>query len=575
MKKEKLKKMTGLLLTSALLLCMTGCGGTDAPSSASGSAESKSSAESSAPETETETGSESAGAEAESGDTQKLTIAIVQSPNVENYDTNYLTTKIEEDLNVDIEFDILPADANDAKTKLSVQANGGGEMPDIIMMGLTSTEIVQYGQAGVFIDLKDYIADSSLMPNLNAIREEHPEDMETIMKAITSPDGGVYSLFDWRPEDWNQTPFRCWINKTWLENLHLDMPATTEEFKAVMEAFATQDPNGNGIQDEIALTGSNALWGGYTPNFLINSFVFYNGGLALDEKDGSTVIAPFISDGWRDALAYMNELCEMGALDPAMFTMDATMCQGLLDQDPNVVGCVCAGGWGYWNGGLDSENFKEFDLLGPLKGPEGVAYGLQYTYSPGRIFFVTRSCEDPELAMAVGDWFYQLEHSLIPRYGEEGVDWSIDEADTSTRTALYASEGYECKIAILDNIWGSVQNKMWQGVGPQYVHADFFRGRDSLAKGDDTRDGDFRAKGYALYGDAHPALLPELMYTQEEVEAIAEIQTNIMSYVDGQLAEFVTGNRSLDEWDQYLADIEAMGLQEWLDVAQQAYDRMK
>lgn len=336
-------------------------------------------------------------------------------------------------------------------------------MPDIIMMALGGSEILQYGHTGVFLDLKDYLNDSSITPNFNTIKEENPEDMEAILKAITSPDGGIYSLFDWRPEEWNFTPFRCWINKTWLDNLGLEMPTTTDEFAKVMEAFATQDPNGNGVQDEIPLTGSDAIWGGYTPNFLINSFVFYNGGLALGD-DEKTVVAPFVSDGWRDALTYMKELCDMGALDPAMFTMDATMCQALLDQDPNVVGCVCAGGWGYWNGGLDSPNFQDFELLAPLEGPEGLDYALYYNFDPGKIFFITRSCEDPELAMAVGDWFLKRENSLSVRYGEEGVDWSLEEADTSTRAALYAAEGYDCNLAILDNIWGSMQNKMWQAV---------------------------------------------------------------------------------------------------------------
>ena len=31
--------------------------------------------------------------------------------------------------------------------------------------------------------------------------------------------------------------------KTWLDNLGLETPTTTDELKAVLEAFATQDPN--------------------------------------------------------------------------------------------------------------------------------------------------------------------------------------------------------------------------------------------------------------------------------------------------------------------------------------------
>lgn len=512
-----------------------------------------------------------------SGETRKITIALQQNTLVEDYETNYMTQKIEEDLNIEIEFMFLPADSNDAKTKISLMANGTGDMPDVIMMNMTGTEVAQYGAAGVFLPLEEYLADASLMPNINALKEEYPEDMDVILPAITSPDGHIYSLFGWFPEDWNYVPFRCWINKTWLDNLKLEIPTTTEEFMAVMEAFATRDPNGNGIQDEIPFTGSDKIWGGYSPYFLINAFVFYNGntqngGLALGE-DGK-VMAPFTTSEWLEAVKYMHEMCSNGLLDPAIFTMDEAAMRALLDSPTNIVGCTCAGGWGYWSGGLDNENFKDFVMLPPLKGPEGTAYAAAFEYTPNRCFYVTKNCQDPEFAMTVADWFFQNENSLTVRNGEQGVDWSIDEADTSTRTALFASQGYDCTLAILNDVWGVVQNKMWKDVDLRYNNIKYSRGKDAMIIDNDTRNADYRAQSYSIYSDAHPKLLPNLVYTEEESKAISEAQTNITDYVKNQLAEFVTGNKSLEEWDSYLEELDKMGLQKWLDTAQTAYERM-
>lgn len=505
-----------------------------------------------------------------------LTIALPQNANVENYDTNYLTQLLEKECNVDIQFMLLPTSLEDAKSKLALMASSGEKLPDVVCMQLTNLEVAEYGSKGVFQALNDYIGDASKTPNFNAIDEE---TRNAIVQAITSPDGNIYTLADYSPEDYNLTPYRCWINKTWLDNLGLETPTTTDELKAVLEAFATQDPNGNGIQDEIPLTGAtSAVWGGFTPYYLMNSFIFYNAnmannGLALD-ADGKTVIAPFTTDEWKQGLEYMNSLSEEGLLDPSMFTMDSTQFTAMLDQNPNTVGCVCAGGWGYWTGSLDSENFQDFELLAPLAGPEGTAYAATYQYTPNLYWNVTKDCEDVDLAMQAGDLLYRQDVSYTTRYGEENVDWSTDEAVTSEKVGLYQDMlGIPCKIAILDNQWSKVQNKHWYGACPHYLSTDDYRGLDSMQNGDDNRNAVLRSTSYSMYYEAHPQLMPSLNYTEEEAEGISGIATDVTTYVSSSMAEFITGNRPLSDWDNYLEELDNMGLQQMIEKAQAAYDR--
>ncbi|MDY3917922.1 MAG: hypothetical protein SOZ59_02825 [Candidatus Limivivens sp.] len=523
-------------------------------------------------------GSVSFGTTAGAEEAKVLTIAIPQNANVENYDTNYLTQMIEEGCGVDLQFLMLPTAIEDAKSKLALMASSGEKMPDVVCMQLTSLEVAEYGSKGIFLPMNDYLGNAELTPNFNSIDEE---GKNSILTAVTSPDGNIYTLADWSPEDFNMTPYRCWINKTWLDNLGLEVPTTTEELKAVCEAFASQDPNGNGTNDEIAITGCGptAAWGCFTPYYLMNSYIFYNGdmannGLSLDE-DGKTVIAPFTTDQYKAGLEYMNSLCEEGLLDPSMFTMDATQFTALLDQNPNIVGCVCVGGWGYWTGGLDSENFQDYVLLPPLEGPEGVSYAATFEYCPNFFYNITKDCGDPELAMKVGDFFYQKNVSYTTRYGEENVDWSTDEAITSEKVGLYEDMlGIPCKIAILDNQWSKVQNKHWYAQCPHYLSADDYRGLDSMQNGDDNRNAVLRSTSYDMYYDAHPELMPTLVYTAEEAEEISGIATDVKTYVSSSLAEFITGNRPLSDWDNYVEELNNMGLQQLLETAQTAYDRM-
>lgn len=514
----------------------------------------------------------------ETTEPEVLTIAIQQDANVEDYETNFQTQLIEEGCNVKLEFQLLPTSDEDAKTKLALMISSGEKLPDVICMELSNLEVFEYGTKGVFLPMNDYLYDAEKMPYFNSIPEQ---DLHSILEAITSPDGNIYTLTNWSPEDWKMTPYRCWINQTWLDTLGLEVPTTTDELLEVCRAFATQDPNGNGTNDEIPITGStpNFVWGGFTPYFLMNSFVFYNGneannGLALGD-DGKTVIAPFVTEQWKAGLEYMNTLCQEGLLDPSMFTMDSTQFTALLDQAPNRIGCVCAGGWGYWTNGLDSENFSDFQLLSPLQGPDGIAYAATSVFTPPYYWNVTKDCENMDLAMRVADIFYRKDVSYTSRYGEEGVDWSTDEADTSQKIGLYQELlGIPCRVAVLQEQWGKVQNKHWYTECPRYLGLEDYRGLDSMQKGDDNRDAIFRTTSYQIYVDAHPELLPTLNYTSEEAEQISSIAADVTTYVSNSLAEFVTGNRPLSDWDSYLSDLDNMGLPQLLEISQTAYDRM-
>ena len=87
------------------------------------------------------------------------------------------------------------------------------------------------------------------------------------------------------------------------------------------------------------------------------------------------------------------------------------------------------------------------------------------------------------------------------------------------------------------------------------------------------------AKNYEWYVPRHPEnVLPPLYYTVNEVEEIQEAIINIPPYVTQTLAEFVTGARDPNsdaDWNQYLAELENMGLSRWLEIAQDAYNRTK
>ena len=68
-------------------------------------------------------------------------------------------------------------------------------------------------------------------------------------------------------------------------------------------------------------------------------------------------------------------------------------------------------------------------------------------------------------------------------------------------------------------------------------------------------------------------LLPAVSLTDEESETARSPLADIQTYVDENVAKFINGTRSLDEFEIFVSDIENMGIQDIIDVYQTAYER--
>ena len=58
----------------------------------------------------------------------------------------------------------------------------------------------------------------------------------------------------------------------------------------------------------------------------------------------------------------------------------------------------------------------------------------------------------------------------------------------------------------------------------------------------------------------------------EEATTFAQYYSNILTYATENIAKFITGARSLDEFDDYVADIESMGIDKCVACWQSAVD---
>jgi putative aldouronate transport system substrate-binding protein len=113
-----------------------------------------------------------------------------------------------------------------------------------------------------------------------------------------------------------------------------------------------------------------------------------------------------------------------------------------------------------------------------------------------------------------------------------------------------------------------VKYVVWPGGGyPNIVRQKYFKGAEGLPESVEA------AEKFSKFFPKE--IWPSFSYTPEESERIAALEADINSYVNEMQAKFVSGKASFDEWDQYVATFKKMGLDEYMKIYTDAYNRYK
>ncbi len=496
-----------------------------------------------------------------------LSVLVIQDTNIEDMETNAYTLKLEEEVNLDLSFEYLPA-GTDAKQRLALMISGGETLPDVFCFNLTPIETYSYGTQGYLMPLDDLVEEVGYYSK----QYFESEEGQSIMQWVYSPDGKIYGMPRICQEIGNDYDHRMWINKTWLDTLGLDIPTTTDEYYEVLKAFKEQDPNGNGIADEIPLMGNTDGWNQNVWKTLPYAFVFLNDNFdyLIPGDDGKLTVS-FIQPEFRDALEYMNKLCTEGLLDPLTFTQKQTEFKTVIEnEDIQLLGSMCAGSMSVYQ--VQSVRKQDMTHMAPLTGPDGVCYtSFRGTTIPDAFGFISKDCSDPVAAYAMFDYMYTREMSMHARYGEKDVDWKEPEEGA---IGMYESMGWEPCMEYINSIWGTLQNKQWSENHPSLRTYDMPGGQ--VWNGDPYDSQYMTAQAVPDYVDKVPdEIVLRLIYTQEEADSIAEFQANRDTMLTEAVAAFITGARPLSDWDNFVAEMNALGLDNFLSVAQTAYDRMQ
>ena len=506
-----------------------------------------------------------------------MTAFIPTSSLVDDWQDNDFVRYLEEKTNVFLELETAPDGAEAMQKRNLLLASG--DYPEIFITGFSKSEQQFYGSQGVFLPLNDLIAEYGV--NTRKAFADYP----LVEENMTMLDGTIYSLPDINDCFHCAYSQKMWIYQPWLDKLGLEMPATTEEFKDVLIAFRDRDPNGNGIQDEIPLSGAVSGYGTGVDGFIMNAFVYSHGNLAeggasnneLAERGSRIFIkngiitAAFAEPGWREGLRYMNDLYNERLLSGDAFIQDRSQYLQL-GENPDVV-LMGAGSAGH-NGVFtqfysESGRWLDYKVVPALEGPDGTRVSrYNPVYGVGE-WTITDRAAYPEAAFRLGDAFYEPDLMLHSTYGREGIEW------------VWAQPG-EIGINGRQAVWKALvgygdggRSSWWHQRGPQVRSRDFrlgeVRGDDSLLSVilyEETRD------KMAPYKVDSEMLLPPLAFNEDVSVEIVDFESTLTNYVNEMIARFIIGDADINtEWDDYLAELDNIGLPRYIELIQEAYDK--
>lgn len=289
-------------------------------------------------------------------------------------------------------------------------------------------------------------------------------------------------------------------------------------------------------------------------------------GAAYDyiQKDGKVVFGP-IEPGFKDFLTEMNKWYEEGLLDPNYLTSDKKA------RDAAVTTGQAGALWGAVGGGIGKymeaaqATDPDFELVGApsptLDGTSTPMSGYKADYAGLSGMAITSNCKNVELAVKFLDYGYSEEGNMLYNFGTEGVSYEMQDGKpvytsliTNNPDGLTMAQAMSYYIGASHMGGGFVQDLDYYN---QYLARQ--QQRDAVKTWSET--------------DAANTLIPPIALTAEESAECGSIDTDIWTLVDENVAAFIAGERSIDEFDDFVEEVKSLDVDRAIEIKQAALDR--
>lgn len=500
-------------------------------------------------------------------ETVTLTGLISYPPNTEP-DPNQRTIfkRLQEQTNVEIDWTAIPSDQ--WADKISLNMSDPNKLTDFVFSaGFSDSNLLKYGEFGAIIPLEEYI--DNYMPNLKSVLDKYPE----YRVMCTDVNGHIWSLPWIEQLGSDKTAIQTigdmsFINKKWLDFLGLEIPETVDEFEEVLIAFRD---NASELQKEFNIDGSIIPMscivndGDQDPAILINGFGEGYGDADrarhIAVTDDQEVICAATQEGWKKGIEWLHKLYDEKLIDPEAFTQEWS----------TYVAKGKSGRYGVcfsWDVG-NIDNLKDWVPLPALTAdtrnitPQNGSYTSGF--DRGRCV-VTSVAENPALVCAWLDQMYAPLQSPQNNWGTYGEDDDFDIFEMSTND----QGGEMLRHAPLGDA-SPVEVREAESVGGPLAILDEYYGVYVTCPDDAQYRLDWIKDIYTP--DMHTKYVyPNLFMSRDDTETLSNLQADIEKTINRNKADWIMNGFTDADWEKFLDDLDAYGLEEYLGLFQKYLD---
>ena len=422
-----------------------------------------------------------------------------------------------------------------------------GNLADIIGY-VDASSLEKLGRDGGMIPLNDLIKEHA--PNIQKVLDEDARFRQTAY----SLDGNIYQIP--KNQELKAAEF-WWIRQDWLDKLNLKAPTTVDELHDVLYAFRNEDPNGNGLKDEIPLF-DRAGW--KQPDEYL---YLWDTSLEFYPRDGKMKYEP-LEENFKTGVSNMIKWYQEGLIDPEIFTRGASSRDTLLGGDLGG----CTHDWvstANYNSTLQ-ETIPGFQMkaIAPPADQNGVVKERVSRY-PGVGWGISSQCKDPVTVIKFMDYFFTEEGSDLMNWGIEGDTFTRD-ADGSKHFTDTVLQSELTPIGYLRSIGAQYRIGMCQDGDYEYA----------TMKEDGIEANKLYNGHDEWFDDSLPPYLDgkmALKYTSDDETEYKNIMASIKPYVDEKFQSWILGVNDFDsEYDTFIKELKARGIDRALEINQIAYD---
>lgn len=470
-------------------------------------------------------------------------------------DTWQLFDEIEERTNVRLVPTNIPFSDATEKRSLLISA---GDAPPLIPLIYTGDER-QFAASGAVLPLSDY---TQYMPNFTNYVQEW--ELGEMIENLRQADGKFYMTPGL--QEVSVPVFTLIIRKDVFDEVGAPVPETWDELRdalvKIKEKYPDSHPLADGFEGQSMLNyaahafGTVAGWG-------------FGNGMFYDSSTGEFEYAA-TSEGYKQMVEFFHGLYEDGLLDPESFTASDEGGGTVSEKFAAEQVFAASGASGTvqeYLSALEAAGVEDAEVvqIAPPGGPAGQVVEPRNFWHG--FMLTSEVADDPNLCtiLQFTDWlYYNQDAREMLQWGIEGETYTKSEDGTITLNPEYSFDQYNI------NPDGEID-----------IKTDLGWGSDVLAGATESRElkESYNVPAFVDYIDTvlstrtprepfPPAPLDEL-----ELEQASLLGTPLKDTVDTATLQFILGERPLEEWDEYVAQLEGQGLQQYVDLINGAADR--